>query len=35
MCRRDIKAQGWEIAPGDRRDTFVVIDQAGGHHARV
>jgi hypothetical protein len=28
-----IKAHGWEIAPGDRRDSFLVIDQAGGHHA--
>ena len=26
-------AQGFELANGDRRDCFVVIDQAGGHHA--
>ncbi len=28
-----IREQGMEIANGDRRDCFVVIDAAGGHHA--
>jgi len=28
-----IKAHGFEVAPGDRRDTYLVIDHAGGHHA--
>jgi 23S rRNA pseudoU1915 N3-methylase RlmH len=28
-----MKAQGYELANGDRRDNFVVIDHAGGHHA--
>jgi len=26
-------AQGYELAAGDRRDCFVVVDQAGGQHA--
>ena len=28
-----MKARGWEMAAGDRRDCIVVIDQAGGMHA--
>jgi hypothetical protein len=28
-----IRAQGMELANGDRRDCFVVIDAAGGQHA--
>lgn len=28
-----LDAQGFELAQGDRRDCFVVIDAAGGHHA--
>ena len=28
-----IRAQGMELANGDRRDCFVVVDQAGGQHA--
>jgi hypothetical protein len=28
-----MKAHGWEVAAGDRRDCIVVIDQAGGTHA--
>jgi hypothetical protein len=28
-----MKSQGMAIAAGDRRDCFVVIDPAGGHHA--
>jgi len=28
-----IKAQGFVIAQGDRRDCLVVVDQEGGHHA--
>lgn len=28
-----LAAQGFELANGDRRDCFVVIDQAGGQHA--
>ncbi|HTV28454.1 MAG TPA: relaxase/mobilization nuclease domain-containing protein [Xanthobacteraceae bacterium] len=28
-----LNARGFELATGDRRDCFVVIDQAGGHHA--
>src|SRR5207237_51616 len=28
-----IKAHGLELANGDRRDCFVVIDHAGGQHA--
>lgn len=28
-----IRAQGMELAAGDRRDCFVVVDEAGGQHA--
>ena len=28
-----LEARGMMLANGDRRDCFVVIDQAGGHHA--
>jgi hypothetical protein len=28
-----LDAQGFELATGDRRDCFVVVDQAAGHHA--
>jgi hypothetical protein len=28
-----IRAQGMELANGDRRDCFVVVDQEGGQHA--
>jgi hypothetical protein len=28
-----MKAQGMELANGDRRDCFVVVDHAGGQHA--
>lgn len=28
-----LKSHGYELANGDRRDCFVVIDQAGGQHA--
>jgi hypothetical protein len=28
-----IQAQGFELAQGERRNCFVIIDQAGGHHA--
>jgi hypothetical protein len=28
-----LDAQGLMLANGDRRDCFVVVDQAGGHHA--
>lgn len=31
--RAALEGQGLELANGDRRDCFVVIDQAGGHHA--
>ena len=31
--RAALDAQGLMLANGDRRDCFVVIDQAGGHHA--
>ena len=28
-----MQAHGFEVTNGDKRDCFVVIDQAGGHHA--
>lgn len=28
-----LDARGFELATGDRRDCFVVVDHAGGHHA--
>jgi hypothetical protein len=31
--RAALGAQGYELANGDRRDCFVVIDHAGGQHA--